>query len=132
MHWIHLIGGALLAIIGSALLAACTTWKPLVLPSGQQGFAVDCSGSNLTWAHCYQKASRACRHGYTVVEKIDNHGGHAEVGDLFGLMGGSVVDRGLLIECRHGAMESSVAPAGPGAPAEAFPAHDGAAPRAAR
>lgn len=122
----------LMVVGGGFLMAACTTWKPVVLPSGQQGFTVDCSGTNLTWSHCYQKAGKACPQGYDVSEKLDKHGGKVAVGDLYGMLGGSVVDRSMLIQCKPaGAPRNAprTAPAGSIAPgaAQTFPAHDGAA-----
>lgn len=116
-----------LAVVGGGLsLGACTTSRPIVLPSGQQGYTVDCSGTNLSWSHCYRKASRLCGHGYTISQKTDNHGGHPVVGDLFGLMGGSVVDRGMLIECREAtATDGRAAPKVPSA-ASTSPTRSGA------
>lgn len=97
---IPVVAFGLAAAIGGALLASCTTWKPVVLPNGDAGYTVDCSGSNLTWSHCYRKAGEACKHGYATVVKADNHGGKPVPGDLYGLVGGSVADRSLLIQCR--------------------------------
>lgn len=117
----------LMVVIGGCLLASCTTWKQVVLPSGETGFTVDCSGTNLTWSHCFQKAGRACPQGYDVAEKLDKHGGKVAVGDLYGMLGGSVVDRSMLIHCKSGtAPQVAPGPPAPGA-AQTFPAHDGAA-----
>lgn len=119
----------LMVVIGGFLVASCTTWKPVVLPSGQQGFTVDCSGTNLTWSHCYRKAGRACPQGYDVAEKLDKHGGKVAAGDLYGLLGGSVVDRSMLIRCRNGVAPATAPQVAPGpAPsgaAQTFPADDG-------
>lgn len=102
----------LAVVLGSLMLGACTTSRQIVLPSGQPGYTVDCSGTNLSWSHCYRKASRVCDHGYVISQKINGHGGHPVVGDLFGLMGGSVSDRSLLIQCR----EATATTAGRAAP----------------
>lgn len=91
------------AFVGSLSLSACTTWKPVVLPSGQHGFTVDCSGTNLSWSHCYQKAGKACPHGYNVTQRMDAKGSKLVPGDLYGVLGGSVQDRSLLIECTNNA-----------------------------
>lgn len=119
----------LMVVISGLLLASCTTWKPVVLPSGQQGFTVDCSGTNLTWSHCFQKAGRACPQGYDVAEKLDKHGGKVAVGDLYGMLGGSVVDRSMLIRCKSGAAPAVAPQIAPGpvpaGAAQTFPAHDG-------
>lgn len=98
-------------VVAGMSLAACATWKPVVLPSGQPGYTVDCSGTNLSWSHCYQKAGRACPHGYDVTQRTDSHGGKAEPGDLFGVLGASVQDRSLLIECRNDGVRRQNAPA---------------------
>lgn len=127
MKWITGVLFGLMIVISGVLLASCTTWKQVVLPSGQPGFTVDCSGTNLTWSHCFQKAGRACPQGYDVAEKLDKHGGKVAVGDLYGLLGGSVVDRSMLIHCKSGtAPQVAPGPPAPGA-AQTFPAHDGAA-----
>lgn len=120
----------LMIVIGGFMLASCTTWKPVVLPSGQHGFTVDCSGTNLTWSHCFQKAGRACPQGYDVAEKLDKHGGKVAAGDLYGLLGGSVVDRSMLIHCKTPGSVNSVQgnppeAAPPVGHAETFPAKDG-------
>lgn len=120
----------LMIVIGGFMLASCTTWQPVVLPSGQHGFTVDCSGTNLTWSHCFQKAGRACPQGYDVAEKLDKHGGKVAAGDLYGLLGGSVVDRSMLIHCKDPAPIDSVQRTAPEAVpptghAETFPAKDG-------
>lgn len=90
----------LVATTGIFLVASCTTWKPIVLPNGGKGYTVDCSGTNLSWSHCYQKAGRACPNGYDVTERSDQHSGKVVPGNLFGLLGGSVQDRSMLIQCR--------------------------------
>lgn len=111
--------GVTLGVALCGALGACTTRKGVVLPSGQQGYTVDCSGTNLSWSHCYHKAGKVCPKGYTVVVKSDNHGDRAGVGNLFGLMGGSVVDRTMLIRCGATAAKDTDTPA---------PAHSAAAP----
>lgn len=116
---------------GSLSLSSCTTWKTVVLPSGQQGFTVDCSGTNLTWSHCYQKAGRACPQGYDITQRTDTRGGKVVPGNLFGVLGGSVQDRGMLIQCRHDGVRPDDAPAtaGRGPPASTgattYPASSG-------
>lgn len=100
----------LVVAIGGLSLSSCTTWKTVVLPSGQQGFTVDCSGTNLTWSHCYQKAGRACPQGYDVTQRTDSHSGKVVPGNLFGVLGGSVQDRSVLIQCRNDGVRPADAP----------------------
>lgn len=101
MKIVVILSFCLTALVGSLSLSSCTTWKPVVLPSGQHGFTVDCSGTNLSWSHCYQKAGKACPHGYDITQRTGSHGGKVVPGDLFGVLGGSVQDRSLLIMCRN-------------------------------
>jgi hypothetical protein len=102
----------LVAAAAGLSLTSCTTWQPIVLPSGQQGYTVDCSGTNLSWSHCYRKAGRACPHGYDITQRMDAHGGKVVPGNLFGLLSGSVQDRSLLIQCRNDDIrQDAVAPA---------------------
>src|SRR6185369_10729905 len=54
--------GVLSAI--TALLAGCATAKPVPLPNGQQGFAIeDCD----SMAECYKKAAEVCGGKYEIV-----------------------------------------------------------------
>lgn len=122
----------LVAVVVGLSLGGCTTSRQIVLPSGQAGYTVDCSGTNLSWSHCYRKASRVCARGYVISQKINGHGDHPVVGDLFGLVGGSVSDRSLLIRCRTTTASGSNAPrvpaasstAPPGSGVETFPDPD--------
>jgi hypothetical protein len=41
--------------------AGCTSVKPITLPDGRQGYAVDCSGSVLTWEDCFTQADLFCK-----------------------------------------------------------------------
>lgn len=111
-----------MVVVGSLSLGACTTWKPVVLPSGQHGYTVDCSGTNLSWSHCYRKAGRACPHGYDITQRLDTHGAKLVPGNLYGVLGGGAQDRSLLIECRNdGATPALVTPAATAAPTTSPP-----------
>lgn len=107
-------------------LSGCTTSNVVVLPSGQRGFTVDCSGTNLSWSHCYRKAGRACPKGYNITQKEDNHSGKPVPGNLYGVIGGSAHDRSLLIECRNDNVRPREAMPAPGAEPAATPATTGA------
>lgn len=113
----------LAAAFSGLALTSCTTSRAVVLPSGQQGFTVDCSGTNLSWSHCYRKAGRACPQGYDVTQRLDSHGNKLVPGDLYGVLGGSVQDRSLLIQCRDDGAISHTQRVNPG---HAPPANTGA------
>lgn len=96
-----LAGGLLTA--ACALLSACTTAREVVLPItliGQRAYSIDCSGANISWSHCYQKAGKVCPQGYLILQKPYQHGEHVVPGDVFQLAGASSDHRRMLIECR--------------------------------
>lgn len=112
----HLALGATLALALAALqalLAGCTTTRPVKLLLDQPGLAVDCSGATLTWSHCYRKAGEICPHGYSVFRQTNKGGGRVVGGDFLTLVGDKAQHRRLLIQCY---------PPG-GAPAAALDAH---------
>jgi hypothetical protein len=49
-------------------IASCATASETYTPTGQGGYAIDCSGAALTWNACDQKAGEICSsHGYSVI-----------------------------------------------------------------
>lgn len=94
------IGAGACLAIGSALVAGCTTAKPVVVSNHPHAFAIDCSGASLTWSHCYQKAGKACPKGYIVAQKPYKHDERITAGDVLQLFGNSAAHRRMLIECR--------------------------------
>lgn len=92
----NVIGVAAMA----AALMACTTARPLMAPSGAQGFKVWCELPS----QCYDKAAEMCPYGYTIeVDQKDYLG----LGDY---------DGNLIIVCKvpgqAGPQESAPRPAG--------------------
>lgn len=81
-------------------LSACATQKSVYLPDGREGHSINCSGSALSWDLCYQKAGELCKtKGYDVVAK-DGEQGAMVTGNQYGVFGGSIMDRTLLIACK--------------------------------
>lgn len=66
------------------LLAGCTSAKPIMAPSGAQGFKVWCEMPS----QCYTKAAEVCPHGYAI---------EAETNDYWGM---GDVDGNLIIVCK--------------------------------
>ena len=82
-----------------SLLVGCATVSQTFLPSGEQGYSITCSGSALTWGHCYEKAGAICgAKGYTIVTKSDEQGS-AVGGGQSGFYGGTAFSRNMLIRC---------------------------------
>ena len=81
------------------LFNACATSKVIYTPEGKKGYNITCSGSALNWGMCYEKAGEMCgSEGYTIIEKSDDKGEIVSA-NQFGLYGGSVINRNMLIVC---------------------------------
>ena len=53
----------------SATMAGCVVATPIITPSGQQGFTIDCSAMN-NIGYCYKKAGELCGgSGYEVFDQ---------------------------------------------------------------
>lgn len=65
-----------LIYMGALLLAGCITAKPVALPSGEQGFAIDCGGPYEV-SDCMNKAAEVCRGPYHIVDQSAASGGGA-------------------------------------------------------
>lgn len=89
-------------ILGAALcvaLSGCVSARPLTLPSGARGEVVRCGGMAHSIADCYERAGEACPLGYDIVS--ENGEAHPLVmATSSSLIGGSVVRRSLIVQCR--------------------------------
>ncbi|MBW9106467.1 hypothetical protein [Paraburkholderia phenoliruptrix] len=95
------IGVGLLTL---ASLPGCSTTTTMTyLPSGDTGFAINCSGSDAStsWAECYKRAGEVCgNYGYDVVSKdVDN--GATSGGTVGGIFGANVKNRSMVIRCKQ-------------------------------
>lgn len=83
------------------LISGCATATSTYTPDGRQGYAIDCSGSALNWGLCFQKAGEQCgSRGYDVVAQTGDQGSIVSA-NQFGLYGGSVVTRSLVVACKN-------------------------------
>lgn len=90
---------ALISIVG---IASCATSKTVHLPSGEKGHSLNCSGTALTWGNCYEKAGKLCGEaGYDIVSKSGDQGSTVAA-NQYGLYGGSVINRSMLVKCKSG------------------------------
>ncbi len=92
----------LILIISIMVLAGgCATAKKTYTSDGKEGYAITCSGSALNWGMCYEKAGEICgEKGYEVLEKSGDQGAMVS-GNQFGLYGGSVINRSMIIKCKE-------------------------------
>ncbi len=87
---------ALAAVVSSG----CATAKTTYLPDGRPGMSINCSGSALSWDYCYRKAGEICGNlGYDVVAQSGDTGSVVS-GNQYGVYGGSIMTRTLLIGCK--------------------------------
>ncbi|REG59384.1 hypothetical protein B0G80_2136 [Paraburkholderia sp. BL6669N2] len=95
------IGLGLLTLGGLGGCSSTTTMT--YLPSGDTGFAINCSGSDASssWAECYKQAGQVCgNYGYDVVSKdVDN--GATAGGTVGGIFGANVKNRSMVVRCKQ-------------------------------
>ena len=91
--------GIILLVV--AVLGGCATSRQTYTSDGQQGYSINCSGSALNWGMCYEKAGEICGgKGYEVLQKSGDQGAMIS-GTQFGLFGGSVINRSMIIKCKR-------------------------------
>ena len=87
----------LIAALG--VLGGCVTAKPTIAPDGKQGFAVSCDGGIHNIGDCYQKAGEVCHGAYDVLGGESGSQGFV-TGNQYGVYGGSVPKRTIIVECK--------------------------------
>ena len=89
-----------MCLIASLLICGCATARKTYTSDGKEGYSINCSGSALNWGMCYEKAGELCgAKGYVVLEKSGDTGAVVS-GSQFGLYGGSVINRSMIIKCK--------------------------------
>lgn len=81
-------------------LASCAIVNETYGPDGSRAYSIDCSGSAQTWAKCFEKAGEICTtRGYDVVTRTGDQGTVVS-GSQYGLFGGSVMTRSMVVKCK--------------------------------
>jgi hypothetical protein len=91
-----------------ALVAGCTTSSPTHGPNGKAAHSISCNGGANSWGSCYEKAGSLCgAAGYDIVMQNGSvtpfgmANGYANAaGGSFSGVGGGLVSRSLLVQCR--------------------------------
>lgn len=79
-------------------ISACATASKTYTSDGEEGYVITCSGMALNWGHCYQKAGELCEtRGFEILERSGDQGAMVTGGQA-GLMGGSVINRSMVIK----------------------------------
>ncbi|SDV49762.1 hypothetical protein [Chitinasiproducens palmae] len=90
-------------LLSAAVATGCATKSATTmihLPDGQQGFALNCSGSDAgaSWAECFRRAGEACGpSGYDIVSKDGSEGGAG--GSVNGLFQANITTRTMVVKC---------------------------------
>jgi hypothetical protein len=88
-----------LALI-TLLVYGCATASKTYTSDGKEGYSINCSGTALNWGKCYEKAGEICgTKGYIVLERSGDTGAMVS-GSQFGVYGGSVINRTMIIKCK--------------------------------
>ncbi|MDE1183745.1 hypothetical protein [Paraburkholderia sp.] len=95
---------ASVAVLMLSSLSGCSSTTTMTyLPTGDTGFAINCSGSDASssWAECYKQAGQVCgNYGYDVISKdVDN--GATSGGTVAGIFGANVKNRSMVVKCKQ-------------------------------
>jgi hypothetical protein len=89
-----------LAITVLLALSACAKSSQTFGPDGRAAHAINCSGTLLSWAACFDRAGEICQAaGYDVIDRSDQPGAVATVGTSGGFAT-STFSRSMLISCK--------------------------------
>ncbi len=93
-----------LALALTGALAGCAHGPTMTyLPSGDPGFAINCSGgdASTSWAACYKQAGEMCgAYGYDMISKDADNGATAG-GSVGGIFGTNIKNRSMVIRCKQ-------------------------------
>ena len=81
-------------------LAYTTTAYRFSLEDGTEVWGIDCSGAELNFGHCHNRAKHLCPDGYVVKNQTSSDGGASAVIDpQFGGSAKRSIDRSITIAC---------------------------------
>lgn len=81
-------------------LSGCATAVRTYTADGKEGYSITCSGLDMNWGTCYEKAGQICgTRGYEVLEKNSDQQSSV-AGTQYGLFAKSSFNRNLIIRCK--------------------------------
>lgn len=92
---------AMLAILSAGVLSACVTARPVALPNGTQGYAIECPGAARDISDCMNKAAQVCGGAYNVLDREGNVVGGAVTSWNNGAVFVQGIHRTLIVSCRQ-------------------------------
>jgi len=83
------------------ILGGCATASKTYTSNGKEGYSINCSGTLLNWGLCFKKAGKLCgTKGYKVLEKSSDTGAIVTANQQYGLNGGTVINRTMIVKCK--------------------------------
>ena len=82
-------------------LAACVTEKPVALPNGTQGWAIQCPGAMRDISDCMNEAAHVCGGKYQILDRDGNVVGGAAVATGNSAVFVSGIHRTLIVSCNN-------------------------------
>lgn len=91
----------LLLLLPVLAIAGCVSSRPVALPDGNQGFAINCPGTARDIGDCMNEAARVCGGKYQILTRdgLVAGGVVAPVGNSAVFVQG--VHRTLIVSCEH-------------------------------
>ena len=91
---------AVLALIAIQLTGCAVAVRPVYGPDGEEALALSCSGSDMEWSDCFEKAGELCgTHGYKVWNQVGSQSSIIS-GTKEAVFGSASEERTLLIACK--------------------------------
>lgn len=87
---------ALLAVFS---IAGCVTSRPVALPNGTQGVAINCPGAARDIADCMNEAAKVCGGKYQILDREGNVVGGAAIASGNGAVFVSGIKRTMIVKC---------------------------------
>ena len=80
-------------------LSACITSRPVALPNGTKGYAIECSGAARDISDCMNKAAEVCGGKYQILDRDGNVAGGAIAPVGNGSVFVPAIKRTLIVSC---------------------------------
>jgi hypothetical protein len=91
---------SIFSVLIALIVSGCATAKKTYTADGKEGYIISCNGSVLDWGNCFEKAGELCgAKGYVIMDKSGDVGSTLSASQ-FGLSGGSVMYRSMVIRCK--------------------------------
>ena len=90
----------LVVVLLAGFVTAYVKTKPVVLPNGTQGYAINCPGTARDISDCMNKAAEICGGKYQILDRDGNVAGSPAIPRGRGAVWGQSVHRTLIASCQ--------------------------------